>query len=331
MNIRTLAWLALPALLLLAPIAAGQQTPAKPAAPAAAAPVKKERPAIYDEKADAKAEIAAALARAKKENRRVLIQWGANWCGWCHLLHSTFKSDQSIKKELLYEYDLVLVDIGRFDKNMDLAGEYKADIKSGVPYLTVLDADGKPIANQETGSLELPAKEGSKEYSGHDPAKVLAFLKQHESTPLKADDVLASGLARAREQGKCVFLHFGAPWCVWCHRLEDWMARPEIAATLAKDFIDIKIDTDRMTGGQALYAKQSGNDKGGIPWFAFLSAEGKVLATSDAPGKGNVGFPAADHEIAHFQSMLKAARRHMTESEAAALIDSLQAAAAKSK
>ena len=38
---------------------------------------------LYDESADAKQQIAAALAKAKRENRRVLIQWGGNWCSWC--------------------------------------------------------------------------------------------------------------------------------------------------------------------------------------------------------------------------------------------------------
>jgi hypothetical protein len=36
---------------------------------------------LYDEKADAKAQIEDALKTAKRDNRRVLIQWGANCAG----------------------------------------------------------------------------------------------------------------------------------------------------------------------------------------------------------------------------------------------------------
>ena len=67
---------------------AKQETPAKK--PAAA-----KKPA-YDEKADAKADLANALAAAKRENRRVLIQWGGNWCPWCVVLHERFKSEKDV-------------------------------------------------------------------------------------------------------------------------------------------------------------------------------------------------------------------------------------------
>jgi thiol-disulfide isomerase/thioredoxin len=182
--------------------------------PAQDKPVEKAKaPAPYDEQADAKQVIAAALARAKKENRRVLIQWGANWCGWCVKLHALYKSDKAIAHELNYEYDLVLVDIGQWDKNIDLAKQYGADFKAkgaGVPYLTVLDGDGKVLANQDTGSLEDPAK---KESGGaHDPAKVLAFLTEHQAKYLVADEVRAAAFARAKAEQKRVFEHFGAPW-----------------------------------------------------------------------------------------------------------------------
>ena len=46
------------------------------------------RPPIYDEKADGSQQIAGALEAAKKENKRVLLQFGANWCIWCHRLHN---------------------------------------------------------------------------------------------------------------------------------------------------------------------------------------------------------------------------------------------------
>jgi thiol:disulfide interchange protein len=286
------------------PAAAANEPPKPNQEPTAKAP-------LYDSTADAKAQIAAAVARAAKDNKRVLIQWGAEWCGWCHLLHATFTSDPAVKKQLAYEYEVVHVDIGRWDKNMDLAASYGADLKaSGVPFLTVLDAQGKPVANQETGSLEL--KNAPDDKPGHDPAAVLAFLKKHQAPPITSDELMRAALSKAGAENKRVFLHFGAPWCGWCHRLENWMEKPEVAPILAKAFVDLKIDVDRNPGGKALCDKM-GAGKSGIPWIAILDAEGKTLTTSEAPGSGNVGFPYGDEEIAWFIRMLKESTNLSTE------------------
>ncbi len=164
-----------------------------------------EKRDLYDEKADAEADIAAALAKAKQNNRRVLIQWGANWCGWCYELEECFTKDRDVRRKLLYEYDLVHVEVGRFDKNLDLAEKYGADLKNnGLPFLTVLDGDGKVLANQETGSLE--------EGKAHDPKRVLGFLTSHEAEPWKADDLLKAALAEVRETNTRLLVTFGAPW-----------------------------------------------------------------------------------------------------------------------
>ena len=289
--------------------------------PAQDKPVEKPKPAsIYDESADAKKVIADAVAHAKKENRRVLVQWGANWCHWCVKLHGLYKSDKAIAKEMLYEYDLVLVDIGEKGKNEQnhaLAAQYGADLGQGVPYLTVLDGDGKVLANQETGALEDPAKVDSG--GAHDATKVLGFLTQYQAKPWVAEEVRTAAFARAKAEHKLVFEHFGAPWCGWCHKLEDWMAQPAIASLLAKDFIDLKIDQDRMTGGADMLKAQRASvaaPEQGIPWIAFCNADGKILAHSDATNpKGelaNTGFPAEDFEIAHFVKMLESVRINLT-------------------
>ena len=277
-------------------------------------PAKAEKPTVYNEVADAKADIAAALERASANHRRVLLQWGANWCGWCIKLHGLYKSDREISKELLYEYDVVFVDIGKWDKNTDLATLYGADLKTGVPYLTVLDESGKVLANQETGVLEDPA------ISAHDPAKVLGFLKQNQAEYLKAADLLADAQTRAASEHKRVFLTFGAPWCGWCHKLENWMATAEVKALLAKDFVIRKIDVDRTVGGQELYTSyRSAND--GIPWFCVIDAAGKPLATSVNDKDENIGFPSKDDEIAVFGNLLAKVAKNLS----AADIETLKA------
>lgn len=298
----------------------------KPIVPVAKTPV-------YDESADAKSQIAAALAAAKRDHTRVLIQWGGNWCPWCIRMDELMKSDQAIAKAIQYEYKIVHVDCGRPNgKNMVLAAGYGATgmREHGFPFLTVLDEDGKPIANRETRTLELDGHKGQQESlkAGHDPKALLKFLDDHKAPAPDAGALLDAAVAKAGKEGKVVFVHYGAPWCVWCRRMEGWMARPEVASVLAKDFVDLKIDTDRYAGGAALLKKHRKSDGGGIPWFVFLDDKANAVADSDGP-EGNIGFPATAAEVEHFAAMLNKVRRNMTESDVEALIDSLKAESAK--
>lgn len=319
---------ALPALPLSPPKPAGGQEGSTDAA-------KPARAKVYDETADAKQQIAAALAKAKRENQRVLIQWGGNWCPWCLRLHATMTSDAKLARELLYEYQLIHVDAGSGgDKNVELASSYGADLKSfGYPFLTVLDADGKPVANQETSSLELKGQDGQSiegKGAGHDATKVLAFLKEHEAPHLVAAEVLKAGSERATASNRRLLVHFGAPWCPWCHKLDDWLASDEVAPLLAKDYVELKIDQDRMEGGKQIEATLGMPADAGIPWFAiFDPATGKALLNAQGEPvtsqgeKGNIGFPAEDDEIAHFMKMVEATRSRLTDADLQALKDSL--------
>lgn len=135
-------------------------------------PGKSKRPAIYDTKADGAKQIADALATAKRENKNVLLQFGANWCGWCHKLHNLFETDRDIAAFLKANYVLVLVDVDKVDgktHNADINERYGNPCRFGLPSLVVLDADGKQLTTQDTGKLE--------EGDHHDPAKVIKFLK----------------------------------------------------------------------------------------------------------------------------------------------------------
>jgi thioredoxin-related protein len=281
------------------------------------------RPNIYDPAADAKAQIAAAVEKAKRENQRLLLMFGGNWCPWCHKLHELFASDKDIAKTLLYEYQLVLVDIGRRDKNLDILKSYDIDLKKGgVPFLTVLDENGKVLANQETGSLEAG--------DHHDPEKVGAFLDKWKAQPRDAEKVLADSLSRAKKEEKTVLVHLGAPWCPWCRRLDDFLAQKDIARILQADIIDLKIDVDRMTNGKDVAKRLRKSEEGGIPWMVLLDAEGKAIATSDGP-KGNIGYPAEPEEVSHFLGMLKKAGHRISADQIGQVEKTLKDAAAKFK
>jgi thioredoxin-related protein len=269
---------------------------------------------VYDEKANAKELIDSALVAAKRENRRVLIQWGGNWCSWCLLLHERFKSDKDLAKTLRYEYDVVHID----SKNAELMKKYGVDMNEGVPYLTILDGDGKVLINQSTVPFETKV-DGK---NGHDPKKLQEFLLAQKAPTLKADSVLEAALAEANKSDRRVFLHFGAPWCGWCLKLDAWLARYDIAKVFGKDYVDVKIDMDRMTGAKEILTRFNSSGSGGIPWFVILDAKGKPMATSDGPN-GNIGFPANDEEITHFVKMLDASKRLLTDSDINLLKNSL--------
>ncbi len=125
---------------------------------------------IYNPKANAKADIQAAVKKAKAENKHVLIQVGGNWCPWCVRLHKLFQEDNQINSALKANYVFVLVNYSEENKNLPLLKELEFPQRFGFPVLLVLNKDGRRIHTQATGLLE--------EGKGYNNEKVVAFLKQ---------------------------------------------------------------------------------------------------------------------------------------------------------
>ena len=152
------------------------------AAPLRAAPEYPNRgPDIYDPKADGFVLIDAALRQAAAGHQRVLLDFGANWCPWCHALHRLFTTDPEVGRRLAADYVVVMIDVNQRHgpaRNAAVNEKYGNPIKEGLPVLVVLDADGHPLVTQETGALE---KSGPGE--AHDPVKVLAFLEKWAPRP----------------------------------------------------------------------------------------------------------------------------------------------------
>src|SRR5713101_5104575 len=91
----------------------------------------------YDEKADAKSDIKQALTQGAKSKTPIIVVFGANWCGDCKMLDSAMKKGASAPL-LSRDFKIVKVDVGRFDKNVDVAKSYGVPLAKGIPAVTIL-------------------------------------------------------------------------------------------------------------------------------------------------------------------------------------------------
>jgi thiol:disulfide interchange protein len=108
---------------------------------------------IYPEPTQAKADLAAALKTAAQTHKRILLDFGGNWCGDCQVLDLYF---HDAKNRPILEANFVLVDIniGHMDANLDIAAHYQVPLNKGVPALAVLSEKGTLLYSQKGGEFE---------------------------------------------------------------------------------------------------------------------------------------------------------------------------------
>ncbi|HWI81064.1 thioredoxin family protein [Ramlibacter sp.] len=125
-------------------------------------------PERFDPRRDAAADVAAALALAGAQHKRVIVDVGGEWCSWCHLLDAFVASHPPVRDLLERHYVWVKVNWSPENRNEQLLARWPR--VKGYPHLFVLDADGQLLHSQSTGELEAGR--------GYDEAKFLALLRR---------------------------------------------------------------------------------------------------------------------------------------------------------
>ena len=128
---------------------------------------------IYPDPSQAKADLAVALKQAAANHKRVIVDFGGNWCGDCHVLDMYFHNPQN-RPILDANYILVHVNVGQYDANLDLARRYGIPLEKGVPALVVLSDKGKVLYSQKSGEFEAMRR--------MEPSTVTNFLVQWKPT-----------------------------------------------------------------------------------------------------------------------------------------------------
>ena len=108
---------------------------------------------IYPDPSQAKVDLAAALKTAAATHKRILLDFGGDWCGDCQVLDIYFH-DATNRPLLEANFVLVHVNIGHMDANVEIAEKYGVPLHKGVPALAVLDEHGALLFSQKTGEFE---------------------------------------------------------------------------------------------------------------------------------------------------------------------------------
>jgi thiol:disulfide interchange protein len=107
---------------------------------------------LFDPKKDPNADLQAAVARAQKENKRIVLDVGGEWCGWCRHMDKFLTINAELAKIRSENYVWVKVNMSEENENKAFLSKYPA-IK-GYPHLFVLEADGTFLFSQDTSELE---------------------------------------------------------------------------------------------------------------------------------------------------------------------------------
>jgi hypothetical protein len=197
----------LPLLLAMGGEAPPQAPPQTPPAVVTTRPPQAPRK-LFNETTDAKTLIATAVAAAAGDDIRVLIVWGSNdderSVNWPKVQRDPAVSGPRFFSD---EYKVVYVDVGRADKNLDVATGYGMTLAvTALPSFTVLDMAGRPIGRASAADFSAA------DPASLDPRKVSAFLAAHQAPAPDAEPPVKAALSLARKDGKYVFLWFSAPW-----------------------------------------------------------------------------------------------------------------------
>jgi len=105
----------------------------------------------YDEAADATTELRVGLRTARQQHKHLLVIFGANWCPDCRALDAALRT--KVGKLIDTSLVVVKVDVGNFDKNMQLSAHYGTPTQKGIPAAVIVDADDHVVYATKAGEL----------------------------------------------------------------------------------------------------------------------------------------------------------------------------------
>ncbi len=122
----------------------------------------------FDPKANPALDLKKAISEAKKENKRIILDVGGEWCIWCHRIDEFIGQNEEIYKFMHENYVVLKINYSEENKNENFLAQYPG--VKGYPHFFVLEKNGKLLHSQDTGLLEKG--------KSYDAEKMMDFLKK---------------------------------------------------------------------------------------------------------------------------------------------------------
>ena len=97
----------------------------------------------------ADADLKKFINLSVEQNKQSIIIFGANWCPDCRIFSATMNIPK-IKSYIDENFEVLYVDVKRYEINMSLMEEYGIEPAEGIPRLLVFDLNKKLINNLDT-------------------------------------------------------------------------------------------------------------------------------------------------------------------------------------
>lgn len=124
---------------------------------------------VYDPARDPAQDLKQAIVIAQKENKRIMLELGGDWCIWCKYMDEFYTTHPDILEFRADHYVLVKVNVSQENSNEEFLSQYPA--AAGYPHIYILDSDGTFRHSQDTVKLE----DGAISYV---PEVFMAFLQE---------------------------------------------------------------------------------------------------------------------------------------------------------
>lgn len=234
-----------------------------------------------------KGTFAQALAKAKKENKKLMVDCYTLWCGPCRHMAKNVFPDENLGKYMNANFVCIQLDM-EHGEGPELNKTFNVE---AYPTFIFFDAEGKemnrfegmcmqnefqkrcerilkgeaPIVKEDSETAKRDNRQVAEKDTIIDEGKGVNFIKGSEMC-------LADVLAQAKRENKRVLVDFWATWCHACMQMNKTTFRDtRIGNLMNYTFVNYAVDVDNDPDGKSLVEKF--NIKA-FPTYLILNPDG---------------------------------------------------------